>query len=456
MNAPHDNKSKVSSGVQPGARAALIVLLLLNLFNYIDRQILAAVVPYLKAEFFTPGADHGWLVNKLLSVLGGILGSHNPENALMGLLAMAFMLSYMCMAPIFGMLRIRRWTLVGLAAALWSVATGLCGMATTFSNLLLRRGAVGIGEAGYGPIAPTLIADYYPMERRGAILSWFYAAIPVGSAIGFILGGLVAAHWGWRMAFYVVVPPGLILAAIACFLKEPQSGAADGHATADATTTPRPSLLATYKTLMRTPSYVLCTLGMAAMTFAIGGIGFWMPDYVHEVRGVADLALVNLTFGGILVVAGIGATLAGGRLADFLRNRVRGAYFAVSGVAMLIGFPCSLLMLWVPFPYAWIFIFLASFCLFFNTGPTNTILVNVTHPSIRPQAMALNIFVIHALGDVISPLVIGAISDATGSMNTAFVVVSLTVLVGAVLWLFGMRFLAKDTAKVTPDANVGR
>lgn len=454
MTSP-EREPKVG-GVQTGARTALLILLLLNLFNYIDRQILAAVVPYLKSEFLAPGQDHGWLIDKLLSVLGSILGSHNPENALMGLLAMAFMLSYMCMAPIFGALRVRRWSLVGISAGLWSIATGLCGMATTFSSLLLRRAGVGIGEAGYGPIAPTLIADYYPVEKRGSVLSWFYAAIPVGSAIGFMLGGFVAAHWGWRMAFFVVVPPGLLLAAIAFFLKEPQVGAADGRATASGATVARPSLWATYRSLLRNPSYVLCTLGMAAMTFAIGGIGFWMPDYVHTARGVADLAYVNLMFGAILVVAGIGATLLGGRLSDYLRDRVRGAYFAVSGIAMLIGFPCSVLMLYVPFPYAWIFVFLASFCLFFNTGPTNAILVNVTHPAIRPTAMALNIFVIHALGDVISPLVIGAIADATGSMNTAFLFVSFTVLIGAVLWLFGTRFLARDTAKVTPGVNAGR
>jgi len=174
---------------------------------------------------------------------------------------------------------------------------------------------------------------------------------------------------------------------------------------------------------------------------------------VHNVRGVENLTLVNTAFGLILVVSGIAATLIGGKLADHLRSRVRGSYFLISGIAMLVGFPCALLMLWTPFPYAWIFIFLAAFCLFFNTGPTNAILVNVTHPAIRPTAFALNIFVIHALGDVISPLIIGVITDATGSMNIAFVVVACTMLVGAVLWLWGSRFLDRDTAKVCPSAS---
>jgi MFS family permease len=447
-----ESASPKTSEPQPsGARLALILLLLLNLLNYLDRQVLAAVVPYLKEEFFAPGLDHGWLVNNLLSWMGSLLGSSNPENAMMGLLAMAFMLSYMCMAPIFSALRFKRWHLVGVSAALWSIATGFCGMASNFTALLLRRAAVGVGEAGFGPIAPTLIADYYPRERRGAILSWFYAAIPVGSALGFVIGGLVAASFGWRWAFYVCVIPGVVLALLCFFMREPQCGKADGLCDEEATK--RVPVLEAYKTLFRTPSFVLCTLGMAAMTFAIGGIGFWMPDYVHNVRGVESLSLINTAFGGILVVSGIAATLLGGRLADYLRDKVKGSYFLVSAIAMMVGFPCALLMLYVPFPYAWGFVFLASFCLFFNTGPTNAIIVNVTHPAIRSTAMALNIFVIHALGDVISPLVIGIITDMTGSMNIAFVFVACTVLVGGVLWLIGARFLDRDTARAGNIAN---
>jgi nitrate/nitrite transporter NarK len=149
------------------------------------------------------------------------------------------------------------------------------------------------------------------------------------------------------------------------------------------------------------------------------------------------------------VVAGLSATLLGGILADRLRARFAGSYFLVSGIAMLIAFPLSVAMLYAPFqpfPWAWIFLFLACFCLFFNTGPTNTILANVSHPSMRASAFALNILVIHALGDVISPLVIGAVTDATGSMTKAFLVVSATILIGAILWLWGVRYLERDTA----------
>lgn len=168
---------------------------------------------------------------------------------------------------------------------------------------------------------------------------------------------------------------------------------------------------------------------------------FWCPD-CHSLHK-------NLIFGGILVVAGIAGTVCGGWLADRLRDRVKGSYFVVSGVAMLVDFPLWITALYVPFPYAWGFIFGACFCLFFSTGPTNTILANVTHPAIRASAFALNILVIHSLGDVISPMVIGAVADATGgNMNTAFMVVSAFILLSGVIWLFGARHLAADTAKV--------
>jgi MFS family permease len=185
---------------------------------------------------------------------------------------------------------------------------------------------------------------------------------------------------------------------------------------------------------------------MTAMTFAMGGIAFWMPDFIfhYGYGGQGDLGQINLTFGAIVVVAGLGATLLGGMAGDRLRPRFPGSYFLVSGAAMLLGFPLSVAMLVAPFPLAWVFVFLACFCLFFNTGPTNTILANVTHPSIRATGFAVNILVIHALGDVLSPLVIGVIADKS-NMRLAFLLVSGTILAAGVLWLWGARYLQRDT-----------
>jgi MFS family permease len=422
----------------PGARSALTLLLLINLFNYIDRQVLAAVVPHLRHTFFGAHHDYTPEFTNFLNWFQHAFG-FKPENALIGLLSMAFMISYMIAAPIFGRLAEHRsrWMLIGVGVLLWSLASGATGLATTFTILLITRCMVGIGEAAYGPIAPTVISDFYPVNIRGRVLAWFYMAIPVGSALGYVLGEQVSHQLGWRWAFYIVVLPGILLGLWALFKRDPQRGQAD-----EGTQMPQRVRWKDYLILARTPSYVLNTLGMAAMTFAIGGIGFWMADYVKEFRGVSGQT--TTIFGGLLTVAGLAATLLGGIAGDKLRKRFSGSYFLVSAIAMFAGFPLFLAMLYVPFPLAWVFVFFACFCLFFNTGPTNTIIANVTHPAIRATAFAVNIFVIHALGDVISPVVIGIISDKY-NMNTAFLVVGGMFLLSGILWALGARHLARDT-----------
>jgi MFS family permease len=364
------------------------------------------------------------------------------------------MVMYMLGAPLFGRLAERRsrWVLIGIGVGLWSLASGASGLAGSFVALLLTRCFVGIGEAAYGPVAPAVLSDYYPVKVRGQVLAWFYVAIPVGSALGYVLGGAVArsnlGEWGarwlgihaesWRWAFYLVVLPGLALGLWSFFMREPPRGQADlgsGNRTAHVR-------WADYLVLLRTPSYVLCTLGMTAMTFAMGGIAFWMPFYLAHRPGASGP--VEVIFGGLVCVAGLVATLLGGLAGDKLRSRISGSYFLVSGVAMLVGFPFMVLTLRAPFPGIWVLIFITCFCLFFNTGPTNTILANVTHPSLRAGAFALNIFIIHAFGDVLSPVVIGILGDRY-DMNFAFVVVGLMFLASALCWLMGVRFLKRDT-----------
>jgi MFS family permease len=195
------------------------------------------------------------------------------------------------------------------------------------------------------------------------------------------------------------------------------------------------------------------TAAMTALTFAIGGIAAWVPDYIYSDRGsefpASDnlLGNINLTFGAITAVAGFFATLLGGWTGDLLRKRFANSYFLVSGAAVLFAFPATIGMLYIRFPGAWVCIFFAVFFLFFNTGPTNTALANVTSPNIRATAFALNIFVIHLLGDMASPPLIGAIRDRW-NMNVAFFLVSLTILFAGVFWFWGAKHLARDTAKI--------
>ena len=412
------------------ARLSLALLLAINLFNYIDRQVLASVEPNIRDQLVKTG------------------GRFSPKTQT-GFLTTAFLVSFMIMAPVFGCLadRISRWLLVGLAVIGWSLASGASGLAGVYGALLLTRLFVGVGEAAYGPAAPTILADLYPVQQRGRILAWFYMAIPVGGAIGYALGDLMNLwnpHSGWRWAFFSVVAPGLLLGCCCFLFKDPPRGQVETQRPA------RRARFADYKTLISTPSYVLDTLGMAAMTFAIGGISYWMPDYLDQRHATVPSWITHLPpktfFGVIIAVGGLAATLMGGYVADLLRSRVRGAYFLVSGVGILLSVLFIFLMLIAPFPLAWLWVFLAVFCLFFNTGPSNTILANVTHPSVRATAFAVNIFIIHLLGDVPSPPLMGYLSDRFhGSWNPAFGLVCVLTTIGGILWLWGARYLDHDT-----------
>ncbi len=439
----------------PGAASALALLLAINLFNYIDRSVLAAVMPTLMQTFIAPA----WMF---------------------GLLTTVFIISYMCFAPVFGWLadRYRRWSLIAVGVVLWSLASGASGLAMSVGMMLATRVFVGIGEAAYGPVAPTIIADMYPVERRGRSLAWFYAAIPVGSALGFLLGSAVlGAGLSWRWAFWLVVPPGMLLGVVALLKRDPPRE--DVVARGDQTS-PKPASLADYRQLLHIRSYLLNTAGMTAMTFALGGIAVWMPTYIVWRRiqagelNPADTTAVDQAaagagsvFGPIVVVAGLIGTLAGGWVGDKLRSRWPGSYFLVSGIGMLLAFPLMLLLPITPFPLAWGLIFIACFCLFFNTGPTNTILANVTHPSIRAAGFALNIFVIHILGDAISPYLMPIIDQIfagpvkpiieaagpagnafRGNMDAGFIAVSFMILLGGLLWIWGARYLERDTQAV--------
>ena len=404
----------------PGARSALAVLLTINLLNYIDRQILAAVEPNIRDTFFSPGDPNAM--------------------AMTGILATAFLVSYMLSAPLLGALadRFSRWAIVGVAVIVWSLASGGSGLAATFGTLVATRVFVGVGEGGYGPAAPTILSDLYPLATRGRVLAVFNVAIPVGSALGYVLGGIITAHWDWRHPFYFVTAPGILLGVLCFFRRDHRTQKRE------------PLNVRAVAEIFRTRSYLLNVLAQTAFTFGIAGLGFWMAAYLRF-RQQPEMAGKTI-FGAILVVAGLIATLLGGWLADRWRTKMRGAYFVVSGVGMLIAFPLFAAALFTPFPFAWALIFAAIFFAFVNTGPSNTALANVTRPPIRATAFAFNILIIHAFGDAISPPVIGWVAGHS-SMTVAFLCVSATMLLAGVLWMAGRNYLDEDT-RVIESANV--
>jgi MFS family permease len=411
--------------LRPHAAATLALLCGMNLLDYIDRNILAAVLPHIQEEM------------GLSSTQAGALGP-------------AFLIAYTVFAPLMGWAgdRYNRTRLLVCGVGLWSLATVGSGFAGTYGHLVLARSLLGIGEATYGTLAPTILADLYPRERRGQILSFFYVAVPVGSALGYVLGGMIEPHYGWRVAFWIVGGPGLVAALSGLLLREPPRGAMDGAGGADDLVSmhaPAHVSWRDYRVLRHNSSYIYNTLGMALMTFALGGLALWMPTYFHRVKGMT-LQEANLWIGPLTVGAGLLGTMTGGWLADRLLRRTPGAYFLVSGCGMLLATPCALVALLANAPTVYLpAMFLAECGVFLNTGPCNAILVNVVPPAMRSTAFAINIFLIHVLGDIWSPIAIGVLADATGGNLTTGMLLTVVAIGGAGgLFLRGMRYLEQD------------
>ena len=406
------------------ATTTLVVLTGINLLNYIDRYVVPPVFESLKRS------------------------DMHPSDAQLGLLMSVFLFVYTIAAPLFGWLGDTRRRPRALAAgvALWSAATALGGFAWNYLSLLVSRGIVGIGEAAYGTIGPSLLADYFPPRNRGRAFAVFYMAIPVGAALGFMVGGFVDHHWGWRRVFFVAGLPGLLLAALVARLREPQRGASDAVRATPSEREPLWTLRAAARTLLSNRAYVLTVLGYAAYTFALGGIAAWVPAFLERVRGLpGDVATGR--FGAIVVLTGLVGTFGGGWLGDRLLARTGQAYLWLSGVATLLAAPLFYLALAASPPSMyWSAMVGAQLLMFASTGPINTAIIGVVPAGIRASAMALSVFSIHVLGDVQSPWLVGRISGGS-SLQQAVLILPVAALVGGAVWTY-----AAATTRATPAA----
>jgi MFS family permease len=403
------------------ARLGLAVLTLINLFNYLDRYVVASLVESLKKAPL------------------------NLSDTQLGSLMTGFVLVYMLTSPIFGTLGDRRGRprLLALGVGIWSAATALGGLARNFAGLFAARATVGIGEAAYGTIAPALLADYFPREKRGRVFAVFFAAIPIGSAAGYVLGGLMDQKFGWRAAFFVAGIPGLLLALLCLGLKDPPRGAQDDQPSDELRPHPGPlpggeGVRAAYARLLKNRPYRLTVLGYAAYTFALGGLAFWAPAFLERVRGMPK-AQATVQFGSIVVVTGFVGTFAGGWAGDFFLRRSKEAYLWVSGWVTLAAAPAALVAFVSPNPAVYMpAIVVTELLLFASTGPINSAIVNVVAPTERATAVALSILGIHLLGDVPSPPIIGALSDAT-SLGKAFLILPVVIALAGGIWLYAAK-----------------
>ncbi|HET8798676.1 MAG TPA: MFS transporter, partial [Thermoanaerobaculia bacterium] len=372
-----------------------------------------------------------WVVAAVLEPMKLDLGL---SDARLGFLASGFIVVYAITSPVFGTLgdRKARPPLIALGVAVWSLATALAGFARGFWSLFIARSTVGVGEAAYGTIAPALLADQFPYEKRGRVMAVFFMAIPVGSALGYVLGGVANDAFGWRAAFWIAGFPGILLSILVLLVKDPQRGQHDaGHAVR----APGGGAWAAYRDLLSNKPYMLAVLGYAMYTFALGGLGYWMPAFLERERGMTH-SESTVTFGTIVVVTGFVGTFLGGWLGDRLLARTRQSYLWVSGIATLLAAPLTYVALASRVKPVYITaIIIAEVLIFMCTGPINSAIVNLVSPLERATAVGLSVFTMHALGDIPSPPLIGVLSDAS-SLERAVLVVPAAVLLAGIIWSY--------------------
>jgi predicted MFS family arabinose efflux permease len=388
-------------------RTALFLLTALNFLNYLDRYILPAVQTQIQDEF-------------------------HVSSEKIGLVTTAFIWCYVLAAPLVGPLadRVSRKWIVVAGGALWSVATLLTAVTHSYSTLLIRHTIVGIGEASFGIIAPTIVADLFPEAKRGRILGIFYLALPVGAALGYIVGGVVGGAHGWRAPFYLAGAPGLLLVLAIAFLPEVPRGIQD--------TIPETIERKSLGGLLRNKAFWTATVGMGFMTFALGGISIWMPTFLVRERGYS-VGMAGTIFGLILLFDGIVASLLGGWTGDKLLPRYKGAYYLVSAITLGLGIPVMLFALHSSGIPMFVGILLGGFLLLFNTSPLNAALINAVGSHIRAFALALNIVMIHLLGDVPSSWIIGRLADRY-PLHIALSSTAVGLGLATAVLLYGMRF----------------
>jgi predicted MFS family arabinose efflux permease len=386
----------------------LVILTGLNLLNYVDRFVLNAVR--------TPMAE-----------------SFHVNYGTSGRMFTAFMLGYFITSPFFGYLgdRVSRKWLIAVGIFVWSVGTVLTGFATSFSVLLFYRLLVGFGEASYATISPGLISDAFTTTKRNNALTIFYTALPVGAALGYLIGGEIAAVWSWRHAFIWAGAPGLLLALVLLPFTDPPRGQAElppGQALA------KPELR-DYLALIKNARYQLLIWGYVAYTFAMGAFAFWGPTFLETVHHL-PAPKPDRFFGGVIVFGGLIGTLVGGFAASAWQKRTPAGYAWLLALSSLLAVPTAFAALRSPTAQgAMSFLAITIFLLFLSTGPVNTLILESVPPNMRASAMALSIFMIHFFGDVWSPEIVGRAADAFHDLKKGVLLLPVMLLIGGSLWL---------------------
>jgi sugar phosphate permease len=311
------------------------------------------------------------------------------------------------------------------------------------------RSILGIGEAGYAPASLSMIGDLFPREHRGRILSIWSIGNLIGTALGMIVGGQVAEHFGWRWAFYLVGVPGLIVAFLIWRAHEPKRGAFDSSDNSnDGETLGHGSMNKDFwnsiKRFARVPTYWVLTAAFIFSFFTIGSAQFWIPTYfVDSFR--LQLQQATTISGIVLLVGSLTGTLLGGYAADYLQRRIQQGRLLVATFSFLAGAPLTFIALSMHTIVPFVIIFsIAIICLSLCLGPLNAVIQDIIAPDLRSTAIGVTLLFAHLLGDAASPLIIGALADKY-TLGTAFLVTAPTcLLISGLICLLGLRTVASD------------
>jgi MFS family permease len=403
----------------------------INFLNYMDRWVAASASPLIQKEF-------------------------NLSDALIGLLGSAFLLVYAVAALPFGYWADRgvRRTVVGVGVTIWSLATLFTGFARNFFQLFLSRAILGIGEASYYPAGTSLLSDYFPKQQRGRVMSIWGAGSTLGIAVGFAGGGYIAEKFGWRNAFFFAAVPGILCAFLAFRLREPLRGSAEERGPALKQT--QDANLRTFLGLMRIPTLRAAILAQTVLYFVLASNAFWLPTLLHR-RFDLSVSQAGLLAGVVLVLGGLIGTLAGGWIADRLARTRPAAYLQVGIAGFLIGAVFIVISLVAPLNIGPIPIFIPAFlitviALYLHSGPFTAVSQNVVSPALRASSVTMLLFVSHVFGDSHSTFDVGLLSDRLGSLQTALLITSPTLLiVAAIIAATGLRSVKPDTQAMEDD-----
>jgi MFS transporter, Spinster family, sphingosine-1-phosphate transporter len=388
--------------------SALFLLTAMNLLNYLDRYVVSSLVEALKASELA------------------------LTDAQAGLLMTSFLILYVIASPFFGVLgdRGNRPRLMGAGIFVWSLATALGFWAWSFASMLFLRSLIGIGESAYATIAPAYLNDHFPQRLKGRVFSFFYAAIPIGGALGYAVGGIMEKYYGWRSAFLVAGVPGVVLALLVFRMADSRPSQKISMDWA--------VLGSSIRGFFRNTYYMVTIAGYAAYTFALGALAFWMPAYLERIKGM-DRMTATTSFGVVVVGTGFLGTFLGGFLTDRLRSRIKDPELCLSGWATLASVPILFLAFHTDHNLVfWTAVVVAELLIFASTGPINLAIVGAVGPGLQAQAMAFSNLVGHLLGDVPSPALVGAISDQS-NLGSAMLIIPVVMGISGVIWIYGQR-----------------